>query len=163
MGITTIYLDTWFLRVMASNTQSDKREARAYLTKFKSNSFNVIVPQLAIGEAFSTILRDCGDPNEAYNSLKKLLDMLNVITKPDCLKPMKITIAKKAVELKTVDSQLGDTDTILVAHALIDPDSQMFFTFDSKLLKSIAIITEEEKMRNDNQRKQKLKIVDTLG
>lgn len=160
---TRVYLDTWLLRALISK-ESKKEEVRREVTRLRSNSFDVIVPQIVLGEAFGTIMRDYDNPNEVRSILNKLYDHLRRMmdTPGSCIPPVTVDIMEKAKELKKADSYLGDTDIIIVAQALLDRTSQRLLTADTKLTSSTVIKEEERKMRQNDQRDLELRIVDGL-
>lgn len=68
-----------------------------------------------------------------------------------------------AQKLQLKDSYLEDTDSLILAHALIDPDSDRLITSDQILIDSTAITEFEQDMRDGGQRNTELRIVDSLN
>lgn len=161
---TKIYLGTWFLRAFVSRKSSKRSDVMPDFKKLQSNSFEAVIPQIVLGEAFATIMRGYDEPNSAYTVLKKLYEMLHkIIDSGSCIPTITVDIIEKAKKLKKDDSRLKDTDAIITAHALLNSDSQKLLTaVDTTMLNSRVIKDEEEIMRNADQRNSKLKIVDGL-
>ena len=161
---TRVYLDTWLLRALVSDQGHERGDAKHELSKLVSNSFEVVVPQIALGEAFATIMRDYSDNlAEAHNKLIKLHDDLKlVIDSRTCLPSPTILSLQYAQEMKNEDSNLRETDLLIVSQALVDPESQRLLTADRDLLDSMVITNKEQELRDSGNRNQVLKIVDGL-
>jgi len=160
---TRVYVDTWLLRAFVSNNKHDASDARRELSKLRSSSFEAVIPQIVIGEAVSTILRDFSQPNDIHNKLSKLYDELQpILNFRQCMPPISMLIVNQANELKQKDGNLKDTDAIIASHALLDPQSQRLLTSDTDLLNSRVVIQVEEELRGSGIRRQKLKVVDGL-
>jgi len=164
MLATRIYLDTWLLRALISDKAQERSEANHEISKLRSQSFESVIPQIVLGETVSTIMRDFSDPNDIHNKLAKLYDSIRPILNPrTCLPPPTKEAYKIAEELKNADGNLRDTDLLIVAQALIDPESERLLTPDKDLLDSEVIREKEKEMREiDNSRIKLLKIVDGL-
>lgn len=160
---TRVYLDTYVLRGLVSSNKPERSEALSEISKLANASFETIIPQIVLGEALATIIRDYPDPNDAHATIKRLYDRIVQIHVPDRgFPPISVKILGEAELLKDGDGHLGDTDAIIAAQALLDPDSQRLLTADRKMLESEAIRGEEERLRNSGDRRAKLKIVDGL-
>jgi hypothetical protein len=68
-----------------------------------------------------------------------------------------------AQKIKFRDSYIKDTDALVVAHAMVEPDSNRLITSDANLIDSTAITCIEQEMRNDGARTAELRIVDSLN
>lgn len=76
--------------------------------------------------------------------------------------PITMNTLEEAKLLKDHDEYLDDTDAIIVAQVLLDPNSQRLLTVDRILLDSKVIIHEEKRLRDLGNRIAKLRIVDGL-
>ena len=163
-SITNIYLDTWLLRGLVSENAAEKADANHHMNKLRSNVFNISVPQIALGEVFAVIMRDFrSDPIVAYTKLKKLFDdLMGILDVDACLPPPTVKSLQYARELKEGDNNLRETDLLIVAQALADPDSQRLLTPDKDLLDSRIIKEKEKQLRFSGERNVLLKIVDGL-
>jgi len=160
---TRVYVDTWLLRGLVSKKKHERMDAKREISRLESNSFDVVIPQIVIGETVSVLMRDFPDPSEAKNRLVKLYDSIKKILDPSsCLPPISMLILEKARELKSGDGNLKDTDAIIVSHTLLDPNSQRLLTADTDLLNSEFIKQMENEMRASRIRRKRLKIVDGL-
>jgi len=159
---TRVYLDTWILRALISKNNAERKDALHEITRLESNSFDVVISQVVLGEAFATIMRDYGS-NDIRRILSKLYDSLVKIVDADsCLPPITVNIVEKAKMLKKKDPRLKDTDAIIAAQALLDRYSQRLLTADTDLLHSRIIKDKEKRMRDEYERNLELKVVDGL-
>lgn len=160
---TKVYLDTWLLRAYVSEEPEDRADAKRELSRIRTDIYKIIVPQIVIGEAVSVIMRDFDDPSIARLKLTNLYDELkNIMDMKTCLPSLNNDIFLCAQRLKGFESELTDTDSLILAHAILDPDSDRLLTYDKVLLNSKPIKDEEERMRNASGRTRRLKIVDGL-
>jgi predicted nucleic acid-binding protein len=159
-----VYLDTWVLRAFVSEKASERADAKHELEKLRSNTYAVIVPQVVLGEVMSVILRDFNDATDGQRRLCSLHNELkNIITDMGtCLPPLTTEVFNCAQTLKSIEANLRDTDSLILAHALLDPNSQRLLTRDRTLLDSTRLQCEESRMRTEQLRSQRLKIVDGL-
>ena len=161
--MTKVYLDSWILRGLVSKKSSQRGDAKREISKLRSHSFDVSISQIVIGETISTVFRDYDDPNDAHNILTKLYDdIMPILDASSCMPPLTMDVYQKANELKNADSHLKDTDIIITAQALLDPNSERLLTNDRDLVNSRVIKEEEERMRQAGLRNVLLKIVDGL-
>jgi predicted nucleic acid-binding protein len=157
-----IYLDTWLLRGLVSNKPSESSYCRSLVSKLK-NGYDVVVPQIVLGEVFAVIVRDNQDPNKVYLKLKELCNELYNITKPnECLPPPTEDIINCMQRLRAREANVRDTDLMVVAHALIDPESERLLTEDKNILNSSEIQTMESQLRAEEKRVKQLRIIDRL-
>lgn len=166
LGITRVYLDTYFLNALISKKQSEKTEARDEFKRLQSNpgSFDVVIPQIVLGEAFSTILRDYGNDGDILDMLNELCKYLKeTVDVETCLQSLTVKTLEKARMLMDNDEFLKDTDAIIMAQVLLDPKSQRLLTHDSVLMKSRTIKDEEKRMRASGQRELELRVVDGIS
>lgn len=156
-------MDTWLLRALVSVDAGERGDALSIISKLEAHPHDIKVPQVALGEAISTIMRDYSDASGAYNALKKLYDHLKRMgISRSSLPPIKIDIVDEAKILKRLDSRLGDTDAIIAAQALLDPVSQKLLTVDTVMLNSKAIADEEIRLRKEGKRCMRMIVTDRL-
>ncbi len=160
---TKVYLDTYVLRGLVSSKKPERSEALGEISKLANASFETVMPQIVLGEALATIIRDYSDPNDAHATIKHLYDKIMQIHVPDRGFPViTMKILGEAKLLKDRDEHLSDTDAIIVAQSLLDPDSQRLLTADRKMLDSDVIVDEEKHLRDSGSRRVQLRIVDGL-
>lgn len=73
---TRVYLDTHVLRGLVSSNKSERSEMLNEISKLENTSFETIIPQIVLGEALTTIIRDYSDPNDAHVTIKHLYDKI---------------------------------------------------------------------------------------
>ena len=160
---TKVFVDNHLLRGMLSTKSLERQDALHQFNQLNHNTYEVVISQIALGELVSVTMRDFNEPAELANKLGKLYEHISdVLDVSICLPPPNKKSIEIAIELKTGDNNLDMTDLLIVAQALADKDSQRFLTRDKKLLDSEIIKKKEEELRNNNERNQKLKIVDGL-
>ena len=156
MGISRVYLDSYYLLEMITRTPD--RDAKKLLYTIKSDSFEIFVPQIVLGEVVAKIFtKPAKDREDALSKLHKVLQDHGI--DPDsCMPPPPGAVLEIARRLRAADSYLDVTDALIVSHALADPHSKFFFTPDSKLTQNPRVKELEKLLRIDNQRDAKLKI-----
>ena len=161
---TKVFVDNHLLRGMLSETSLERADALHQFKKLNQNTYEAVIPQVAIGELVSISMRDFGDdPSEIHNKLGKLYENIHKILDVSiCMPPPNKKSIEIAMELKNRDSNLDMTDLLILSQALIDRESQRFLTTDKKLLDSDVIKQKEEELRDSNDRVKRLKIVDGL-
>lgn len=164
MGISRVYLDSYYL-VELVKEGDDVNDVRRLLYRLAhSNAFEVFVSQIALGEVFTVICRDCqpGGPHPRDMAAK-----LAGIMEDNCIGweravPPEGDAFGIMHELQKADEMLDPTDTMIVSHALADRHSKFFFTTDGTMLGNREIIRLEKRLRDDGMRETELKIQDRL-
>ena len=165
MGVSRVYLDSYYL-VELVKEGGEASDVRSLLYKLaSSNAFEVFVSQIALGEVFAVICRDCtpGGPRP-QEMAARLADVMerNHIGWERAVPPQgnAFGIMRK---LREADETLDPTDTMIVSHALADRHSKFFFTNDGSLLGNREIIKLEKRLREDGMRETDLKLQDGLA
>lgn len=164
MGTSKVYLDSYYLVDLVKEGDGVS-DVRSLLYRLASNTFEVFVSQIALGEAFAVICRDCKSTGQSTHDMAaKLADVMesNGIGWA-CAVPPKGDAFGIMRDLWEADKMLDPTDTMIVSHALADGDSKFFFTKDKRLLENREIIKLEKKLREKGMRQTSLKIQDGLG
>ena len=160
---TVVYVDTWYLVAAGSDKRREKSDGDRQFYKLRSNVFDVFVPQIALGEAVSVIVRDYPDPGDACGRLSKMYDAVTSVLDPQsCLPPPTMEALKYVQEMKQNDRRLDVTDMLIAAQALADPESQILLTRDNILQHSWAIRDMEKRLRDEGERAERLRIVDGI-
>lgn len=158
---TRVHLDTSVLRGYVSDKNDERSEAQRQISRLTNRSYETVIPQIALGEALATIIRDYkGDPTAAYKKIKCLYEKLTDICRDldHDIPPITMEILEEANRLTDIDG----TDKIIAAHALLDPDSQRLISYDRRMINSKEFRKEEERLWEADKRKQRLTIVDGL-
>lgn len=162
MGISRVYLDSYYL-VELVKEGGEASDVRSLLYRLAdSNAFNVFVSQVALGEVFTVICRDCEPGGPCPRDMAaKLVDVMerNRIGW-ECAVPVGGDAFGIMRDLRDADEMLDPTDTMIVSHALADRHSKFFFTNDGSLLGNREIIKLEKRLREDGMRETDLKIQD---
>ena len=74
-----------------------------------------------------------------------------------CFPPPDPTVAAKASEAMREVGNLTKTDALIVAQALMDPESQRLVTTDKRIQKAKWLVDEEARMRKSGERSRHLK------
>ena len=156
MGISRVYLDSYYLLEMITRTPN--RDVKKLLYTIKSDSFETFVPQIVLGEVVAKIFtKPAQDREDALSKLHKVLQD-HGIDPASCMPPPQGAVLEIARCLRNVDSYLYMTDVLIISHALADPNSKFFFTPDSKLTQNPELKELENLLRIDNKRETELKI-----
>jgi predicted nucleic acid-binding protein len=158
-----VYLDTWVLRGIVSDERGDKEDTKELIRRIRDNSHQVIVPQIVIAETFSTIMRDYTNAVDVHCKMKGVYDQLSgIMDFRNSLPSLNPDIFMCAQNLQGVETRLKDTDSLILAHAILDPISDRLITHDAILLHSNALQNEIGDRRTNGLRSNRLKIVDGL-
>ena len=140
-------------------TKKPSHDINRLLSCLKHNTYNIIISQIVLGESIAVIMRDNNDPSEI---IKKLCNkMYKYGIGSDNMKPP----PKEAFDIMMLLSSktdLGPTDTMIVSHALADPNSKFFFTSDSKLIGNQVIEDIEKELRDNDKRSVEMIIQDSI-
>ena len=157
MGIVT-YVDTWGPRGLLAKKPADRKRAAHTFARLKSGDYDVKVPQIVIGEAVTTAMRDYG-PGEWEVPVCKMLRAVEEVADPGtCFPPPDPETAELAAELMANVEGMTRMDAFVAAQALLDPMSQKLITDDTVLKRAAWLIELERQMRRDGKRIKKLKI-----
>lgn len=143
----------------------DAAESRKVFYDSKRHRYNVVVPQIILGEILAVILGKYNSYREHEARLVMLLKAIydsgaNIKGGLIVFDPWKMREIVK--DLTEIDPRLKRTDLIVLALALADPNSVRLFTKDSVILRSEGIIEYERMMRDRGHRNVRLKITHTL-
>jgi len=154
MGVSRAYLDTYYLLEVVMKRRN-KRTVEHLLSRIKSPSFKIMVPQIVLGEATAKIFSMCSENNESPCMLvEKVADLLQKyqINVKNCLPPPRKEAFAIMAELADRDEMLDATDIMILAYALADPDSKFLFTTDTKMLRNARIKEYDRYLRDDKRR-----------
>ena len=151
-----VHFDTWALMaVLLGGKYADV--LKDIMRRSGADSYSLVVPQAALGEADAVILRRGKDAARMPLSLLALL-FDHRIDPGRCMPPLNVAVLAIVNELMGVVPELDMTDRIILAHALADPDSVFFITGDQTLLENKAIEQYEARLRAMWRRNAKLEI-----
>ena len=154
---TVVYLDTSVLRDIVSREREDRNGSKRLFARLGSAVYEVKVPQVAVGEAVTTVMRDF-ETSEWEQLVGRIMrELVNVADPATCFPPLDPTVAAKASEAMREVKGMTKTDALIVAQALMDPESQKLVTTDKRIQKAKWLVDEEARMRKDGERSQHLK------
>ena len=157
MSIVT-YMDTWGPRGLLEKKPADRKWVARTFARLESGDYDVRVPQIVIGEAVTTAMRDYG-PGEWEEPVRKMLRAVERVADPGtCFPPPDPQAAELAAEIMANVEGMTKVDAFVAAHALLDPMSQKLITNDAVLKNAAWLIEMERQMRRDGKRIKKLKI-----
>ena len=152
-----MYLDTSVLRNVVSRKHKERNDSKRLFASLKSAVCEVKVPQTAVGEAVTTVMRDF-ETSEWEQLVGRIMRELGNVADPaTCFPPLDPTVAAKASEAMREVGNLTKTDALIVAQAMLDPDSQELITTDKLILKARWFAKEEKRMRNSGERSEHLR------
>ena len=158
--VVVVYLDTWILRAYVSKNSNERRDAAQRLARLQSGVYVVKVPQVIIGEAVATVMRDY-DPDEWEEVVGRMMQAIASVADPaTCLPPLDTAVVDRADQLKARIVGLADTDALLAAQALNDPQAQKVLTRDKLLVSSNILKAVSREMRENGEREFVLKCDD---
>ena len=162
MAVSRAYIDTWYLVEIVKEGEL-KEDVDRLLYKISQPSFEILIPQIVLGETISQILEEY-DKSDVPTKLEKLSNIIYKykIDVSACLPPPPNNAIDIMNKLQIKDAFLDITDNMILSHALADPESKFFFTKDSKMLGNNAIIQLEEELRVVGSRHERLKVTDWL-
>ena len=150
--VVVVYLDTWILRAHVSKDSKERRDAARLLARLQSGVYVVKVPQVIIGEAVATVMRDY-DPDEWEEVVGRMMRAIADVADPaTCLPPLDTAVVERADQLKARIVGLADTDALLAAQALNDPLAQKVITRDHLLTGSHILKAVDREMRENGER-----------
>ena len=162
MGISRTYLDSYHLLRAIMKTDS-KSDIGRLLYRISKGSFKIIVLQTVMGETAAKILQkyDRHDWPDRFVAFANIISEYNIDV-DHCLPPPQGHIFAMMDELQHKDPYLDNTDIMILAQVLHDPDSKFFITPDSKLVGNPVIKDYEGRLRDSGFRREKLKITGTV-
>ena len=150
--VVVVYPDTWVLRGIVSKNHVERREAARLLARLESGVYVVKVPQVIIGEAVATVMRDF-DPDEWEEAVGRIMQAIARVADPaTCLPPLDTAVAERARRLKASIKWMTDTDALFAAQALHDPESQKVLTKDTILTGSDELRRIAREMKENGER-----------
>jgi predicted nucleic acid-binding protein len=160
VGVSKAYLDSSYLLALIKE-EGVAREVESMLYRLRSNTFEVFVPHVVLGEVCGVIFRDFESDQDRRDKTTRLVGMMdsNGISWEN-MKPTERDAFNIMVSLSAKDELLDATDIMIVSHVLSDPDSKFFFTTDSNILENAAIIDLEKELSAGGRRRVTLKISD---
>ena len=160
MGISRVYIDTYYLLEIVLKGDN-KHDADSILYKASKGSFEIVVPQIVLGEAVSKILKRGKDARHLMDRLVGTIEKYGIDV-DRCLVPVAKSAFEIMEEMRRRDQRLDGTDIAILAHALADPDAKFFLTIDTDMTANPAIERYEMELRNDGRRNVKLNITDRI-
>ena len=119
---TVVYLDTSVLRDIVSRKRKARKNSKRLFASLKSPVYEVKVPQVAVGEAVTTVMRDF-ETSEWEQMVGRIMRELGNVADPaTCFPPLDPTVAAKASEAMRKVRNLTKTDTLIAAQAMMDPE-----------------------------------------
>ena len=98
------------------------------------------------------------DPAEWEHLVGRIMrEVSNVADPATCFPPPDPAVAAKASEAMREVEGMTKTDALIVAQALMDPESQKLITTDKRIQKAKWLVDEEARMRKGSERSQHLK------
>ena len=150
-------MDTWPLREYVSKKPSKRKKLARTFARLKSGAYTVRVSQTAIGEAVATIMRDF-DEDEWEEVVGRVMRAVAMVADPStCLPPPGPAAIEMARRILDGAPRMATTDALIVAQALVDPESQKLITRDTLIADSGWLERLEREMREDGRRTKRLK------
>ncbi len=156
MPSVIVYLDSFYLIEL---TKKPSHDITKFLSRLRYNTYHIIISQIVLGESIAVITKKNNDPSEIIRKLYSKMDKYGIGS--DNMKPP----PKEAFDIMTLLSSKTDldpTDTMIVSHALADPNSKFFFTSDSKLIGNQVIEDIEKELRDNDKRSVEMIIQDSI-
>ena len=152
-----LYLDTSMLRDIVSGHRGARNKSERLFKKLRHGDYEVKVPQTVVGEAVTTVMRDF-ETSEWEQLVGRIMRELGNVADPaTCFPPLDPTVAAKAQEAMRGVKGMTKTDALIVAQALMDPESQKLVTTDKRIQGSYWLVDEEARMRKSGERSRHLK------
>ncbi len=157
-----IYLDTSLLLKAILEKSLPAQDARSTLRRVESHGYEVIIPQIVVGEAFSKVISR-SERDEVSNNVQKLVDSIQNLTDPTTrIPPINEEIYELAVELKSVENQIDLCDALIISHVLCDGKAHCLLTTEPTVLDSFGIDSFSSKLVSSGRRTTKLEITDSI-
>ena len=162
MGASRVYLDTYYLLEIVFEGKYKKRVEHLF-SQISSNSFEVFIPQIVVGEAVSQMYEKCGRSTRPDYLFERFASLMEKYGWSDAsMLPPSNRSFRIATELARVDNRLVGADVEILALALADPGSKFLFTPDQTLTENENICNYELQLRHDGERSTRLKISPSL-
>lgn len=153
-AVQTIYVDSCFVDAYLWGDRDMKQHTNRVFYRIKDSSpVKVIIPFVSVGEIVNTMIQK-GKEDKVGDLLKFIKDM-----KADTPPPNK-TVIEISSRILNADGLFDTTDAIIAAHAISDEYSTRLLTTDTNMQNSRVLSELEEKLRNEEKRKHKLRITD---
>ena len=162
MGISRTYLDSYYLVEVIIKVDL-KSDVERLLYKISRDGFKIIVPQTVLGETTATILKKCDKREwfDRFGAFANIISKYNIDVN-HCLPPPQGRVFAMMDKLQLEDTHLDNTDIMILAQVLYDPNSKFFITPDKKLLNNPVIEDYERRLRDSGLRREELKIRETV-
>ena len=121
------------------------------------------MPQAVVGEAVTTVMGDFESGEWAELVGRIMREVANAAGPATCFPPPDPTVAAKASEAAREVKGMTKTDALIVAQALMDPESQKLLTTGNLILDSRWLEVEEARMRNGGERSERLRFSEDLS
>ncbi len=146
VGHKRVYLDTSYLYelVMKRHTQKSDDVARVVeksIYNAQNYHYQIVIPQIAVGEVFATLPEDIVGQQELVSVLNVLWTTLEDLLGKDFngLLPMTGEGIEILKCIKEYEDRLDPTDTIIIAQAASDPSSETLLTLDKAIINSTGL------------------------
>ena len=156
MGVV-VYLDTSVLGGIVAKKRGDRNDSRRLFERLKSGVYEVKVPQVVVGEAVTTVMRDYDTADWERQAGRIMREVGSVADPATCFPPPDPSVAEKAREAMRAVGGMTKTDALIAAQAMMDPESQKLITADGLILGSAWLADEEARMRGSGERSGRLR------
>ncbi|GEM_PF-2034317 len=162
-----IYIDTCYFHAYLWGKHEEKTFSKKIMKKIensikKNSNIKVIIPFTIVGELLNNMYQDSFDTKKIEDYFYKFLNLIEKLRAD--LRPSKSNeFFNIATKIREKDNRIGNTDILILSHALCDPNSKYALFIDQDVLHSTVIRDMEEKMRQEGKRRQKLEITSEFG
>jgi len=143
--IDTVYIHSYLLGRGNEEAHAAEQVKKALRMANRSKNICVIFPFVVIGELMNSIWRESISAADKKTAIGEFIDVL--AKKRVDLKPPEAKSMKVAVDIKSEDSRLDDTDLLITAQALCDIHSTNLLTNDPNLIISEKIYEYEQSIK----------------
>ena len=152
-----VYLDTWAPRLIVAKKAADRNTGARPFAQLERGDYDVKVPQIVVGEAVTTTMRDFG-PGAWEEPVCRMLQAVERVADPaTCFPPPDPDAGELARQMMANVRGMTQADSFVGAHAMRDPLSQKLITNDATLLNAAWFTEREWTMRRDGERVMRLK------
>ena len=157
-----VYLDTWAPRLLVAKKAADRSRAARLFAQLERGDYDVKVPQVVVGEAVTTAMRDF-EPGGWEEPICRMLRAIEKVSDPaTCFPPPDPDTCEMAKQMMANVRGMTQADSFVAAHAVRDPLSQKLITDDAILTNTPWLAELEWTSRRDGERIMHLKFVDRL-
>ena len=152
-----VYLDTWAPRLIVAKRAADRNTGARLFAQLERGDYDVKVPQVVVGEAVTTVMRDFG-PGGWEEPVCRMLRAIESVADPGtCFPPPDPDTAEMARQMMKNVGGMTQADSFVGAHAMRDPLSQKLITNDIVLTNAPWLAELERSLRRDGKRARRLK------